>query len=107
MTAQTSRLILIIAAFVAGLVLCLSVVLLIAQRGSMPLPQASAVGGPFELIDQDGRTVTEQDMMENPSSSSSASPIAPTSAPPRSSIFPKSCASSGRMRIASRRCSSR
>ena len=66
MTAQTSRLILIIAAFVAGLVLCLSVVLLVAQRGSVPLPQASAVGGPFKLIDQNGRTVTEQDMMGKP-----------------------------------------
>ena len=66
MTAQTSRLILIIAAFVAGLVLCLSVVLLVAQRGSVPLPQASAVGGPFKLIDQNGRTVTEQDMKGKP-----------------------------------------
>ncbi len=66
MTAQTSRLILIIAAFVAGLVLCLSVVLLVAQRGSVPLPQASAVGGPFKLIDQNGRTVTEQDMAGKP-----------------------------------------
>jgi protein SCO1 len=66
MTAQTSRLILIITAFVAGLVLCLSVVLLVAQRGSVPLPQASAVGGPFKLIDQNGRTVTEQDMAGKP-----------------------------------------
>lgn len=68
MTAQTSRLILIIAAFVAGLVLSLSVVLLVAQRGSvpLPLPQASAVGGPFKLVDQDGRTVTEQDMKGRP-----------------------------------------
>jgi protein SCO1 len=66
MTAQTSRLILIIAAFVAGLVLCLSVVLLVAQRGSVPLPQASAVGGPFKLTDQNGRTVTEQDMKGKP-----------------------------------------
>ncbi len=66
MTAQASRLILIIAAFVAGLVLCLSVVLLVAQRGSVPAPQASAVGGPFKLVDQDGRTVTEQDMKGKP-----------------------------------------
>jgi protein SCO1 len=66
MTAQTSRLILIITAFVAGLVLCLSVVLLVAQRGSVPLPQASAVGGPFKLIDQNGRTVSEQDMAGKP-----------------------------------------
>ena len=66
MTAQTSRLILIIAAFFAGLVLCLSLVLLVVQRGSVPVPQASAVGGPFKLIDQNGRTVTEQDMKGKP-----------------------------------------
>jgi protein SCO1 len=66
MNAQTSRLILMIAAFVAGLALCLSVVLLVAQRGSMPLPQPSAVGGPFKLIDQNGRTVTEQDVKGRP-----------------------------------------
>lgn len=66
MTAQTSRLILVIAAFIAGLVLCLSVVLLVAQRASVPLPQASAVGGPFKLVDQNGRTVTEQDMKGKP-----------------------------------------
>jgi protein SCO1/2 len=66
MTAQASRLILIIAAFFAGLVLCLSVVLLVVQRGSMPVPQASAVGGPFKLIDQNRRTVTEQDLKGKP-----------------------------------------
>ena len=66
MTAQTSRLILIVAAFVAGLLLCLSVILLVAQHGSLPLPQASAVGGPFKLVDQDGRTVTEQDVKGKP-----------------------------------------
>jgi protein SCO1/2 len=66
MTAQTSRILLIIAAFAAGLALCLSVVLLVAQRGSVPPPQAAAVGGPFKLIDQDGRTVTEQDLKGKP-----------------------------------------
>jgi protein SCO1/2 len=66
MTAQTSRLILMIAAFAAGLALCLSVVLLVAQRGSVPIPQASAVGGPFKLVDQDGRAVTEADMKGKP-----------------------------------------
>jgi protein SCO1/2 len=66
MTAQTSRLILLIAAFTAGLVLCLSVVLLVAQRPNGPVSQASAVGGPFKLTDQNGRTVTEQDMKGRP-----------------------------------------
>jgi protein SCO1 len=66
MTAPTSRLILIISAFLFGLVLCLAVILLVAQRGGVPLPQASAVGGPFVLVDQDGRKVTDQDMKGRP-----------------------------------------
>jgi protein SCO1/2 len=66
MTAQKSRLMLTLAAFVAGLVLCLSVVLLVAQRPNVPTPQTSTVGGPFKLIDQDGRTVTDQDMKGKP-----------------------------------------
>jgi protein SCO1/2 len=66
MTAPTSRLILMVAAFVTGLVLCLSLVLLVAQRGNIPAPQASAVGGPFTLIDQNGRTATEQDVKGRP-----------------------------------------
>ncbi len=66
MTAQTTRLILIISAFLAGLVLCLSVILLVAQRGSVPVPQAAAVGGPFTLIDQNARPVTDQDMKGRP-----------------------------------------
>jgi protein SCO1 len=66
MTTQTSRLVLMIAAFAAGLVLCLSVVLLVAQRGSPPVAQASAIGGPFKLIDQNGRAVTDQDVKGKP-----------------------------------------
>ena len=66
MTAQTSRLILMVAAFVTGLVLCLSLVLLVAQRGSIPAPQAAAVGGPFTLTDQNGRPVTEADVKGRP-----------------------------------------
>jgi protein SCO1 len=66
MRAQKSRLVLMLAAFVAGLVLCLTVVLVVAQRPNVPIPQSSAVGGPFKLIDQDGRTVTDQDMKGKP-----------------------------------------
>ena len=66
MTAQTSRLILIVSAFLVGLVLCLSVVVLVAQRGSLPLPQAAAVGGPFTLVDQNARQVTDQDLKGRP-----------------------------------------
>jgi protein SCO1 len=66
MKAQTLRLSLVLAAFAAGLVLCFSIVLLIAQRGSVPVPQAAPIGGPFTLIDQNGQTVTDQDMKGRP-----------------------------------------
>lgn len=66
MTAQTQRLILIATAFVAGLLLCLSLVLLVTQRGSAPTTQTSAVGGPFRLTDQNGAVVTEKDMKGKP-----------------------------------------
>ena len=66
MKAQTLRLSLVLAAFAVGLVLCFSIVLLIAQRSSVMVPQAAAVGGPFTLVDQNGQTVTDQDMQGRP-----------------------------------------
>jgi protein SCO1/2 len=66
MTAQTSRVLLIVSAFVLGLVLCAGLVVLVAGRGAMPIPQAAAIGGPFHLTDQQGRPVTDQDMKGRP-----------------------------------------
>jgi protein SCO1/2 len=66
MTAQTRRLLPILLAFVAGLVLCVSAVVIGAQRGSVPLPQAASIGGPFRLVDQNDRPVTEQDLKGRP-----------------------------------------
>jgi protein SCO1/2 len=52
---------------VAGLVLCLAVVLLVTGREGVPnMPQVAAIGGPFSLTDQNGRTVTEQDLKGKP-----------------------------------------
>ena len=66
MTAQSSRLVLIIAAFVVSLALGISLGLVVAQRVIMPAPQVATVGGQFKLTDQNGRTVTEQDMKGRP-----------------------------------------
>jgi protein SCO1/2 len=66
MTAQTSRLLLILSAFLAGLALCAALVILVAQRGSVPVQQAAAIGGPFQLVDQEGRTVTDENMKGHP-----------------------------------------
>jgi protein SCO1 len=66
MNPRSARVLLVIAAFLAGLVAVLGVMLLVAGRGGPPITQAAAVGGPFRLVDQDGRTVTDQDFKGRP-----------------------------------------
>jgi protein SCO1/2 len=58
---------LLLAAFLGGLVLFFGAILVIGGRGSSPIGQAVAgVGGPFRLEDQAGRTVTDKDMKGRP-----------------------------------------
>jgi protein SCO1 len=65
MNPRTTRLLLIASAFLTGLMLCFAVVLLVVgPRGRIVAP--SAVGGAFELVDQDGRRVTDQDLKGRP-----------------------------------------
>ena len=55
MTARSTRVLLMSAAFLAGLVLCFGIVLIVTGRLSAPVAQqvaAAAIGGPFKLIDQ-------------------------------------------------------
>jgi protein SCO1/2 len=67
MTARTARVLLVSAAFLAGLVLCFGAVLILAGRGSAPVAQQIAtIGGPFSLTDQNGRAVTDQDLKGQP-----------------------------------------
>jgi protein SCO1/2 len=67
MTIRTARILVAAGAFVAGLVLFGAVLLLVMGRGEGPgLPQAASIGGPFSLTDQNGRTVTEQDLKGRP-----------------------------------------
>ena len=61
------RLMLVLGAFLAGLVLCGAVILLVTgplstQNG----PQIAAIGGPFRLVNQNGQTVTDQDFKGRP-----------------------------------------
>ena len=67
MNPRTTRLLLIFSAFIAGLLLCFSVVLLVADRGRAPIIAApSTVGGPFKLTDQNGHEFTDTDLKGQP-----------------------------------------
>src|SRR5437588_4288754 len=67
MTARSARILVVSTAFLTGLVLCLAVVLLLVDRmASAEASRVAAVGGPFELIDQDGKQITDQDLKGRP-----------------------------------------
>jgi protein SCO1 len=63
-SARAVRLALVFGAFVAGLVLCFTVILLLA--GPRGAGMQSSIGGPFRLTDQDGRTITERNFAGKP-----------------------------------------
>src|SRR3569833_883687 len=66
MPARTARLLLALGAFVAGLVLFSTVIFIVTGRGPSPIAMPSAVGGPFNLVDQNGKSITDQDMKGKP-----------------------------------------
>ena len=66
MNPRIARLLLVLSAFVAGLVLFTAVVFIVTGRGPGPLVGASAVGGPFKLVDQNSKPITDQDMKGRP-----------------------------------------
>ena len=65
MTARTSHIMLIFSAFLAGLVIFLGVILVTSHYQGTG-PSISAIGGPFNLIDQNGKPITDQDMKGRP-----------------------------------------
>ena len=67
MNVRASRLLLISGAFLAGLVLCFAIIMVVVERAAPQLARGpSAIGGPFTLVNQDGRTVTEKDFKGKP-----------------------------------------
>jgi protein SCO1/2 len=67
MTARSTRLLLVFGAFLAGLVACLGVILIVTGRTAGPImPAAAAIGGPFHLTDQNGSPVSHEDMKGKP-----------------------------------------
>ena len=67
MTTPTTRTLLVICSFLAGLMVCLGAILLITGRASTPAAlQAATIGGPFRLTDQDGRPISDEDFKGKP-----------------------------------------
>jgi protein SCO1/2 len=66
MTARTSHIMLVLSAFLAGLVIFFAVLLFATGQFRNGAPSGSAIGGPFKLVDQDGKPVTDQDMKGEP-----------------------------------------
>ena len=67
MTAATSRVLLVLSAFLAGLVVFFAIILIVTGRNPAPMVTAAAnIGGPFRLVDHNGRTITEQDLKGRP-----------------------------------------
>jgi protein SCO1/2 len=68
MSPRTARFALVVSAFVAGLAISLAAVLwLVNPRLAPPgAPPTAAIGGPFRLLNQHGRTVTDADLKGHP-----------------------------------------
>ena len=62
---QTKRLLLVLAAFLVGLGSVFAVLAFLV-RPQAAGPSTSAIGGPFTLVDQNGRTVTDRDLKGQP-----------------------------------------
>lgn len=67
MNARLTRVLVILAAFLTGLAIALTVTLFIVSRSEQPvLSGPPAIGGPFSLTDNNGRTRTEADLKGHP-----------------------------------------
>ncbi|MBX9846468.1 MAG: SCO family protein [Xanthobacteraceae bacterium] len=66
MNSRTARILLVLGAFVAGLVLFTTVVFIITGKSPAPIALPSAVGGPFKLVDQNDKPITDQDLKGHP-----------------------------------------
>ncbi len=64
--AKASRIVAVLGAFLAGLVLFLGVVYLVTGLAPTRIAGAPAIGGPFDLVDENGKPFTDQDMKGRP-----------------------------------------
>jgi protein SCO1/2 len=63
---RTARLLLVLGAFVAGLALFSAVIFIVTGRPPAPITMPSAIGGPFQLVDQNSKPITDQDLKGQP-----------------------------------------
>jgi len=66
MTSRTSHIVLVLSAFLGGLAIFLAVFFYATGQFGGGSRVASAIGGPFKLVDQDGKAITDQDMKGRP-----------------------------------------
>jgi protein SCO1/2 len=66
MNPKSARILLVLAAFLGGLVLFSAVIFVVTGRSPAPLALQSAVGGPFKLTDQNDKPITDQDLKGHP-----------------------------------------
>jgi protein SCO1/2 len=66
MNPRLARVLLVLGAFVAGLVLFSSVVFIVTGRNPAPITMQSTVGGPFRLTDHNGYPISNGDLKGRP-----------------------------------------
>jgi protein SCO1/2 len=66
MKSRLSHVVLVLAAFVAGLGIFSAAIFLVSGKTSVQAPAPSAIGGPFRLVDHNGKTVTDTDLKGKP-----------------------------------------
>jgi protein SCO1/2 len=66
MTTKSSHILVVLSAFLAGLVIFLGVFLYATGQFGGSGPGPSAIGGPFNLVDQNGKPITDQDIKGRP-----------------------------------------
>jgi protein SCO1/2 len=64
--AKVSRVVLLLGAFLGGLVVFLGAIFLVTGLSPTPNAGTAMIGGPFRLIDQNGKPFTDQDMKGKP-----------------------------------------
>jgi protein SCO1 len=66
MSPGTARILIVLGAFTAGLVLFFSAIFIVTGRGPVPIAMPSAVGGPFSLVDHHSKPITDRDLKGGP-----------------------------------------